>query len=139
MSIVAARTRCYRYAMCAALESLGVPPGRVHFVDGSSFDLSKEFNLEMYRLSTLVDQQEVKATGAECWAAARLSPMWCPCFVLLAEEYLDADFQFGGLDQASHDKTRPHQQALIEFDDSGASWSSTLDFNHCLVIESERI
>ena len=102
LDVVAWRTKYYRFIIAAVLESLGVPPGRIHFVDGSSYEYSKEFILDNYRLCTIATEQEVRDTGDEYHAAARLSVLLCPGLPALAEEYLDADFQFGGEDQVSH-------------------------------------
>lgn len=83
----------------AVLESLGVPRGKVHFVDGSSYELSREFSFDNYRLSTMVDEEDVRDTGDEYRYATKLSVLFCHGLPALAEEYLDVDFQFGGIDQ----------------------------------------
>jgi tyrosyl-tRNA synthetase len=101
LDLVALRTQSYRFTIGAALDSLGVPSGRVRFVDGSSYELSLKFSLDNYRLCTMVDEQEVRNTGDEYRHATKLSVLLCPGLPALAEEYLDSDFQFGGEDQVS--------------------------------------
>ncbi len=81
------------------LRILGCPDSEVHFIDGSSYELSKEFTLDSYKLSVLTEEQEVRDTGDEYRHATKLSVLLCPGLPALAEEYLDSDFQFGGEDQ----------------------------------------
>lgn len=99
MEVVQARTKYYRYAIRAVLNELGVPKDKVRFVDGSSYELSPRFTMENYRLCTLVNDFEARATGDEYRNATKLSVLLCPGLPALAEEYLDADMQFGGEDQ----------------------------------------
>ncbi len=90
-------------------ESLGVSPGKVHFVDGSSYELTKEFSADNYKLSTLVKEQEPRVTGDEYSDAKELSVLLCPGLPALAKEYLDADFHFGGQDQEIN-----HPQIVVD-------------------------
>jgi tyrosyl-tRNA synthetase len=93
------RTAYYKHIVEAVLRTLGVPENTVHFVEGSSYELSKEFSLDNYKLSVLTDINEVKETGDEYRNPGKLSVLFCPGLPALAEEYLDCDFQFGGEDQ----------------------------------------
>ena len=99
MDVVAWRTKYYRYCIAAVLESLGVPAGAIHFVDGSSYELDREFSIDNYKLCTMVDEQEARDTGEEYRHSTKLSVLLCPGLPALAEQYLNADFQFGGEDQ----------------------------------------
>jgi hypothetical protein len=99
LEVVAARTAYYKHLVRAVLHTLGVPDSKVHFVDGSSYELNKEFSLDNYKLSVLITDQDIRATADEYAEAARMSVLMCPNLPCLAEEYLDADFQFGGEDQ----------------------------------------
>lgn len=83
------------------LDLLGVPQDKVRFVDGSSYELTKEFSIDNYRLCTLVDESDARETGDEYRNARKISVLLCPGLPALAEEYLHADFQFGGEDQVS--------------------------------------
>ena len=102
MELVAWRTRYYRSCIAAVLHTLGVPAGKIHFVDGSSYELSRQFTIDQYKLCTIVDEQEARETGDEYRYCTRLSVLLCPGLPALAEEYLDADFQFGGEDQVEY-------------------------------------
>ncbi|EAW14282.1 tyrosyl-tRNA synthetase [Aspergillus clavatus NRRL 1] len=93
------RTAYYKHIVGAVLRTIGVPENTVHFVEGSSYELSKEFSLANYKLSVLTDVTDVKATGDEYRNPGKLSVLFCPGLPALAEEYLDCDFQFGGEDQ----------------------------------------
>jgi tyrosyl-tRNA synthetase len=99
LEVVAARTAYYKHLVRAVLHTLGVPDSKVHFVDGSSYELNKEFSLDNYKLSVLITDQDIRATADEYAKAARMSVLMCPNLPCLAEEYLDSDFQFGGEDQ----------------------------------------
>ena len=101
LELVAWRTKYYRFMVAAVLELLGIPSEKVHFVDGSSYELTKQFSLDNYRLCTIVDEQDARDTGDEYRHSTRPSVLLCPGLPALAEEYLDADFQFGGEDQVS--------------------------------------
>jgi len=100
MDLVLHRTAFYKLLLRNVLRLLGVPDEQVHFVDGSAFELRKEVTLDFYRLSAMVDVQELRDCGSEYRDATRLSTVACPALPGLAEEYLDSDFQFGGEDQA---------------------------------------
>ena len=99
LELVEHRTSYYRHMVRGVLRLLGCPDDEVHFVNGSSYELSKEFTLDNYKLSVLTDEQEVRDTGDEYRYATKLSVLLCPGLPALAEEYLDSDFQFGGEDQ----------------------------------------
>ncbi|KAL1861863.1 hypothetical protein Plec18170_000686 [Paecilomyces lecythidis] len=94
------RATYYKHIVGAVLRTLGVPENTVHFVEGSSYELSKEFSLDNYKLSVLTDVNDVKETGDEYRNPGKLSVLFCPGLPALAEEYLNCDFQFGGEDQA---------------------------------------
>lgn len=99
--IVRYRTQYYRKLIRAMLTVLGVSKTAVEFVDASSYELTPKFTLDSYKLSTMVDQDEVRATGDEYIKSQRLSLLVCPGLPGLGEEYMNADFQFGGEDQVS--------------------------------------
>jgi tyrosyl-tRNA synthetase len=47
------------------LESIGVPINQLEFVVGTSYQLSREFNLDAYRLAAMVTEHDAKKAGAE--------------------------------------------------------------------------
>jgi tyrosyl-tRNA synthetase len=96
------RTEYYRYLVKAVLEAIGISSSRVRFVENSSYEGTKEFVIDHYKLCALLSRQDCMDTGAEVSASTMFSPMLTPGLQSLAEEYLDIDMQFGGTDQVGH-------------------------------------
>jgi len=96
------RTEYYEHAIKAMLESLGVPLDKLKFVRGTDYQLSKEYTLDVYKLSSLVTEHDAKKAGAEVVkqvAHPLLSGLLYPGLQALDEQYLGCDAQFGGVDQ----------------------------------------
>ncbi|KAM9532352.1 tyrosine--tRNA ligase, cytoplasmic [Guaruba guarouba] len=96
------RTRYYENVIKAMLESIGVPLEKLKFVRGTDYQLSKEYTLDVYRLSSMVTQHDAKKAGAEVVKEVEhplLSGLLYPSLQALDEEYLKVDAQFGGVDQ----------------------------------------
>uniref|UniRef100_A0A8C5SHA7 Tyrosine--tRNA ligase n=1 Tax=Laticauda laticaudata TaxID=8630 RepID=A0A8C5SHA7_LATLA len=96
------RTQYYEAVIKAMLESIGVPLEKLRFVRGTDFQLSKEYTLDVYRLSSVVTQHDAKKAGAEVVKQVEhplLSGLLYPGLQALDEEYLKVDAQFGGVDQ----------------------------------------
>lgn len=100
--LLALRVQYYEAVIKAMLKSIGVPLEKLKFVKGSDYQLSKEYTLDVYRLSSLVTEHDAKKAGAEVVkqvANALLSGLLYPGLQALDEEYLKVDGQFGGVDQ----------------------------------------
>ncbi|KAG8451622.1 hypothetical protein GDO86_003713 [Hymenochirus boettgeri] len=96
------RTRYYEQVIQAMLQSIGVPLERLRFIRGTEFQLSKEYTLDVYKLSSVVTQHDAKKAGAEVVKQVEhplLSGLLYPGLQALDEEYLKVDAQFGGVDQ----------------------------------------
>uniref|UniRef100_A0A452QA20 Tyrosine--tRNA ligase n=1 Tax=Ursus americanus TaxID=9643 RepID=A0A452QA20_URSAM len=96
------RTNYYENVIKAMLESIGVPLEKLKFVKGTDYQLSKEYTLDVYRLSSVVTQHDAKKAGAEVVKQVEhplLSGLLYPGLQALDEEYLKVDAQFGGVDQ----------------------------------------
>ncbi len=96
------RTRYYEEIIRGLMEVAGVDQSKLRFVRGTEIQLSKEYTLDMYRLSTLVPVSEAKKAGAEVVKQVdnpKLGGMIYPILQALDEEYLGVDAQFGGRDQ----------------------------------------
>lgn len=96
------RTRYYEAVIKAMLVSIGVPLDKLRFVRGTEYQLSKEYTLDVYRLTSLVTQHDAKKAGAEVVKQVEyplLSGLLYPGLQALDEEYLKVDAQFGGIDQ----------------------------------------
>lgn len=75
---------------------------KFRFVKGTDYQLSKEYTLDVYRLTSVVTQHDAKKAGAEVVKQVEyplLSGLLYPGLQALDEEYLKVDAQFGGVDQ----------------------------------------
>lgn len=100
----------YKYIVIAALESIAIPSTSIKFIEESSYQFSRKWVIDQWRLCTIVPQQAVKNAWDRSYNPDMLSPMFCPGIQTLAEEHLDVDFQFGGADQV-----RPSSSISIDF------------------------
>lgn len=72
------------------------------FVKGTDYQLSREYTLDVYKLTSVVTQHDAKKAGAEVVKQVEyplLSGLLYPGLQALDEEYLKVDAQFGGVDQ----------------------------------------
>jgi tyrosyl-tRNA synthetase len=100
--LLAKRTDYYEKVIQSALLSIGVSIEKLRFVRGSEYQLSKEYTLDVYRLSSLLTEHDAKKAGAEVVKQSNnplLSGLLYPGLQALDEEYLKCDAQFGGVDQ----------------------------------------
>ncbi|XP_061521494.1 tyrosine--tRNA ligase, cytoplasmic [Phycodurus eques] len=96
------RTKYYQEIIKAMLESIGVPLEKLKFVKGTEYQLSREYTLDVYRMSSMMTEHDAKKAGAEVVKQVEhplLSGLLYPGLQALDEEYLKADAQFGGVDQ----------------------------------------
>ena len=104
LELVAHRTKYYRFLLVNVFKSLGIPTNKLRFIEGSSYQLSKEYSLDNLRLCAIVTEHDAKKAGAEVVKQVEsplLSGLIYPGMQALDEQYLDCDFQFGGVDQVS--------------------------------------
>lgn len=102
IELVKYRSTYYEKLLIAVMRSIGVPTDQLTFVLGSSYQLSENYNLDAYRLAANVTEHDAKKAGAEVVkqvSSPLLSGMLYPGLQALDEQYLDVDFQFGGVDQ----------------------------------------
>uniref|UniRef100_A0A1W7R9C1 Tyrosine--tRNA ligase n=1 Tax=Hadrurus spadix TaxID=141984 RepID=A0A1W7R9C1_9SCOR len=96
------RTQYYEQVIKAMLQSIGVPLDKLKFVKGSDYQLSKEYSLDVYKLTSMVTEHDARKAGAEVVKQLDhpfLSSLLYPGLQALDEEYLKVDAQFGGVDQ----------------------------------------
>lgn len=104
IELVRHRADYYKHILVAALKSIGVPTERLVFVVGSSYQLTEAYNMDNYRLCASITEHDALRAGAEVVkqiASPLLSSLLYPGLQALDEQYLDVDFQFGGVDQVS--------------------------------------
>ncbi|KAL1966286.1 hypothetical protein VTN77DRAFT_4639 [Rasamsonia byssochlamydoides] len=102
IELVNYRAEYYRYVVTSLLKALNVPIDKLEFVLGSSYQLSKEYTMDIFRLSSMVTEHDAKKAGAEVVKQvdnAPLSGLIYPLMQALDEEHLGVDAQFGGVDQ----------------------------------------
>ncbi|KAF8337421.1 tRNA synthetases class I-domain-containing protein [Cantharellus anzutake] len=102
LELVQHRVKYYSYVLRSVFVSIGVPVEKLKFVVGSDYQLTKEYNMDNYRLCATVTEHDAKKAGAEVVkqvASPLLSGLLYPGLQALDEQYLDCDFQFGGVDQ----------------------------------------
>ncbi|KAL8675057.1 MAG: hypothetical protein Q9168_000540 [Polycauliona sp. 1 TL-2023] len=102
IELVKYRAEYYRFVITSLLKSLNVPIDRLEVVLGSSYQLSAEYTMDLFRLSSVVSEHDAKKAGAEVVrqvANPTLSGLIYPLMQTLDEQYLDVDAQFGGVDQ----------------------------------------
>ncbi|KAM0686053.1 hypothetical protein COBT_002729 [Conglomerata obtusa] len=76
--------------------------GKLIFVKGSDYQLSKEYTMDLYKLTTFTTQHDAKKAGSQVVKQIQnplLSALIYPPMQALDEEYLKVDAQFGGSDQ----------------------------------------
>ena len=96
------RTQYYEFIIREMLKLVNVPLDKLKFVKGTDFQLSKEYNLDMYKLSALTSTRDAQKAGAEVVKQSdnpKMSGLLYPLLQALDEVYLDCDAQFGGTDQ----------------------------------------
>jgi tyrosyl-tRNA synthetase len=104
LALVENRTRYYEHVLRAVFISLSIPVSKLRFVQGSTYQLSREYNMDNYKLCAIVTEHDAKKAGAEVVKQVEsplLSGLLYPGLQALDEQYLDVDFQFGGVDQVS--------------------------------------
>ncbi|CAF0796571.1 unnamed protein product [Didymodactylos carnosus] len=100
--LLALRTQYYEKIIKTMLKSIGVPLEKLRFIRGTDYQLSREYTLDVYRLTSLVTIHDAKKAGAEVVKQVdnpALSGLLYPGLQALDEEYLKVDAQFGGIDQ----------------------------------------
>ncbi|XP_017772453.1 PREDICTED: tyrosine--tRNA ligase, cytoplasmic [Nicrophorus vespilloides] len=100
--LLALRTQYYEHSIKAMLKSIGVSTEKLKFVKGTDYQLSKEYTLDVYRLSSVITEHDAKKAGAEVVKQVDhplVSGLLYPGLQALDEEYLKVDAQFGGIDQ----------------------------------------
>ena len=102
LEVVNYRAKYYECVVKAILKSINVPIDKLIFVVGSSYQLTAEYTMDIFRMSNSVSQNDAKRAGADVVkqvANPLLSGLIYPLMQALDEEHLGVDAQFGGVDQ----------------------------------------
>jgi len=96
------RTKYYEFIIKEMLKLVDVPLTKLKFVNGTDYQLGKDYTLDMYKLSALSNSRDTQRAGAEVVKQTtnpKMSGLLYPILQSLDEEYLKVDAQFGGVDQ----------------------------------------
>lgn len=102
IELVAHRVVFYREIIKAVFTSLQLPLELVTFVVGSDYQYERDYNIDQLKLAAMTSERDAKKAGAEVVKQTEsppLSGLLYPLLQALDEQYLDVDFQFGGIDQ----------------------------------------
>ncbi|OAG34494.1 hypothetical protein AYO21_11360 [Fonsecaea monophora] len=102
IELVKFRAEYYKYIIQSLLKAVGVSLEKLEFVLGSSYQLSADYTMDVFRLSSVVTEHDAKKAGAEVVKQvenATLSGLIYPLMQALDEQHLGVDAQFGGVDQ----------------------------------------
>lgn len=102
LEVVQYRAKYYEYVIKSILKSINVSVDKLKFVLGSSYQLTPEYTMDLFKLSNSVSQNDAKRAGADVVKQVSnplLSGLIYPLMQVLDEEYLGVDVQLGGVDQ----------------------------------------
>lgn len=100
--LLASRSAYFEKVIRQMLISIGAPVEKVTFVRGTDYQLSKEYTLDVYRLSTVVTVCDAQQAGEDAVKQVDhplLSSRLYPLLQALDEQHLKVDAQFAGEDQ----------------------------------------
>ncbi|KAF8129009.1 hypothetical protein EV363DRAFT_1169794, partial [Boletus edulis] len=100
LDLVTHRTKYYEFVLRAIFTSLGIPTSKLTFVQGSDYQLSREYNLDNWELCTLATEHDAKKAGLEVVKRVEsplLSGLIIPGCKRSTSSTLGVDFQFGPL------------------------------------------
>ena len=100
--LIGKRANYYKIIITEMLKAIDVPIEKLKFVQGTDYQLSREYNLDVYKLSSMVTERDAKKAGAQVVKqvdSPLLSGLLYPLLQGLDEHYLGVDCQFGGVDQ----------------------------------------
>ncbi len=92
----------YKEVITQIFKALGTDLKKIEFVKGSDFQLKTEYAYDLLRAASLATVHDCKKAASEVVKLGnnpRLGGIIYPIMQTLDEEYLNADVQFGGLDQ----------------------------------------
>lgn len=101
LELVERRVEYYRFTISALLKAVGVSEqlNNLTMVQGSSYQKTAEYVMDVYKLSASITEHDAKRAGAEIVKqsdSAPLSGLLYPVLQVLDEQYLGVDAQFGG-------------------------------------------
>ncbi|KAF5708558.1 tyrosyl-tRNA synthetase [Fusarium mundagurra] len=102
LEVIKHRCEYYRLLIKSSLRAIGVDVSKLEFVVGSSFQETREYETDRFRLSNNVTVSQLIKAGSEVVKQGEhptLGSVEYPIWQSLDEEYLDVDAELGGVDQ----------------------------------------
>lgn len=96
------RYKYYDQIIRLSFKSIGVDTKNFETIKGSSFQLNKDYVLDLFKLASYTSINDCKRAGAEVVKFGKnpkLSGLIYPLMQAIDEEYLKVDIQYGGVDQ----------------------------------------
>jgi len=96
LDLVKHRAQYYEFLIKSILRAINVPLEKLNFVHGSSYQLTAEYTMDIFRMSSVVTEHDAKKAGAEVVkqvASPLLSGLIYPLMQALDEQYLGVDVQ----------------------------------------------
>jgi len=96
------RTLYYKTMITQMLLLLNVDLTKINFITGMDFQLTREYNFDVYRINSLISIGKAKHSGAEVVKSSdnpMMTGLLYPTLQALDEVHLKCDAQFGGIDQ----------------------------------------
>ncbi len=101
-SLLEKRYLYYENVISGLFETLGADMTKLTFVKGSSFQLGKDYLLDVLKLATFVTVHDATKAASEVVKlgdSPKLAGLLYPLMQAVDEEYLHVDMQYGGADQ----------------------------------------
>jgi tyrosyl-tRNA synthetase len=102
LELIEYRAKYYEYLIKALLRAVNVDLSRLEFVLGSSYQLTKEYTMDRFKLEGVTRISVAQKAGAEVVKQTddpTLGGLIYPLMQALDEQHLGVDAQFGGVDQ----------------------------------------
>ena len=96
------RYQYYLKAIPLMFTAIGIDTKNLEIVKGSDFQLTKQYVLDLFKLSSFVSANDARRAGSEVVKYGenpKLGGLLYPLMQALDEEYLGVDIQYGGIDQ----------------------------------------
>jgi tyrosyl-tRNA synthetase len=96
------RTKFYEIVLIELLKALNVDVSKLKFVVGTSFQLSREYTMDVYKANTMMSLRDAVHSGAEVVKQSEnpmITSLLYPSLQALDEQYLGVDGELEGLDQ----------------------------------------
>jgi tyrosyl-tRNA synthetase len=96
------RYEYYKIVISSMIETMGGDLDDIEIIRGSSYQLNKDFVMDLYKLSSIVSIRNATKASSDVIKAKEnpvISGLIYPLIQILDEQYLDVDIQLGGTDQ----------------------------------------